>query len=109
MRKLLVHELHQNGTLDKRQAISFDSWSAKAEAYYYQEHQKMMAQEACKYEVAPTWETRPKKEEERAGAAETWHHTVPEGTSQRETARAERARGLSNHRESSVRFCPPKQ
>lgn len=39
----------------------------------------MMAQEACKYEVAPTCETaKPEEEERRAGAAETWHHAVPE-------------------------------
>ncbi|KAL0616746.1 NANOG neighbor homeobox [Plecturocebus cupreus] len=66
VRKLLVHKFQQeNETLHKVKAVSFDFRFAKAEAYYYQQYQEMMMEEAWKYNMVPKWEIKIEEEEKR--------------------------------------------
>ncbi|XP_014641327.1 PREDICTED: putative uncharacterized protein ZNRD1-AS1 [Ceratotherium simum simum] len=103
VRKLLAQKFQkENETLHKLKAVSFDFRFARAEAYYYQRHQEMMLEEAWKY-VVPKWETKldEKRPQSETTDAKKWDYLVPErelNQIEKHIYRAERARGLKDHK-----------
>nr|XP_044605552.1 putative uncharacterized protein ZNRD1-AS1 isoform X2 [Equus asinus]XP_044605559.1 putative uncharacterized protein ZNRD1-AS1 isoform X2 [Equus asinus] len=105
VRKLLAQKFQkENETLHKLKAMSFDFRFARAEAYYYQRYQEMMLENPWKYNMIPKWEI--KKEEKRPQSKKTkdakkWDSVVPErelNQIEKHIHRAERARGLRDHK-----------
>ncbi|XP_057164610.1 uncharacterized protein LOC113252015 [Ursus arctos] len=105
VRKFLLQKSQQeNETLHQLKAMSFDFRFAKAEAYYYQRHQEMMLGEAWRYTMVPRWEIKIERERpqsEKTGDAKKWDYLVPERELdhiEKHIYRAERARGLRDHK-----------
>ncbi|XP_006144035.1 golgin subfamily A member 6-like protein 22 [Tupaia chinensis] len=107
VRKLLVQRFQQeNKTLHKLKAMSFDFWFAKVEAHYYRQYQEMIKEEAWRYKMVPKWEIKVEEQEERAHGEESevakkWDYLVSErelNHIEKHIHRAERARGLRDHK-----------
>ncbi|XP_059121770.1 uncharacterized protein LOC131913244 [Peromyscus eremicus] len=104
-RKLLVQELQQESeTIDKLKTMSFDLRFAKADSYYYQQHQEMI-KEAWNYIPDSEWNINP--EEEKKSRRKTpdnekkWDYLVSEreiNHIEKHILRAERARGLRDNK-----------
>uniref|UniRef100_A0A671F0Q8 Uncharacterized protein n=3 Tax=Rhinolophus ferrumequinum TaxID=59479 RepID=A0A671F0Q8_RHIFE len=101
VRQLSAQKFQQeNETVHKLKTMSFDFWIAKADEYYYQQHQKMMQEKAWKYKVAPKWAITTKEERphsEKREDAKKWDYLVSEGELnqiKKHIHRTEQARGL---------------
>ncbi|MBZ3882957.1 putative uncharacterized protein ZNRD1-AS1, partial [Sciurus carolinensis] len=107
VRKLLVQEFQQeNEELEKLKATSFDFQFARAEEYYYQQYQEMLMEEAWDYKMVPKLEMKMEEEEEKSQSeksedAKAWGYLVSErelNHIEKHIHRAERARGLRDHK-----------
>jgi len=105
VRKFLLQKSQQeNETLHQLKAVSFDFRFAEAETYYYRRHQEMMLGEAWRYLMVPRREIKIERERpqrEKTGDAKRWDYLVPErelGHIEKHIYRAERARGLRDHK-----------
>ncbi|VCX10536.1 unnamed protein product [Gulo gulo] len=84
--------------------MSFDFQFAKAEEYYYRRHQDTTLGEAWRYTMAPGWEIkieRQRPQSDKTGDAKKWDYLVSERELdhiEKHIYRAERARGLRDHK-----------
>ncbi|XP_051048080.1 uncharacterized protein LOC127227789 [Phodopus roborovskii] len=105
VRKLLVQEFQQESeTVDKLKTMSFDFRFAKADSYYYQQHQEMI-KEAWNHIPDPEWDIAPEKEKKSKNKipdnAKKWDYLVSEREMnhiEKHIHRAERARGLRDQK-----------
>ncbi|XP_013358515.1 PREDICTED: putative uncharacterized protein ZNRD1-AS1 homolog [Chinchilla lanigera] len=105
VRKLLAQQFQkEHEALDKFKAMSFDFWFAKAKEYYYQRHQEMMKEAQNK--TVPEREIKVEEDEKRSQSkksedAKKWGYLVSErelNHIEKHIQRAERARGLRDHK-----------
>lgn len=105
MRKLLTQEFqHENETLNKLKAVSFDFQFAKAEAYYYQRYREMLMEKALYQEVVPEREIRieedKKSQSKNSEGAKKWNYLVSERELkhiEKHIHKAAQARSLRDH------------
>ncbi|KFO29638.1 hypothetical protein H920_08960 [Fukomys damarensis] len=105
VRKLLAQASQkENETLDKFKAMSFDFWFAKAEAYYHQQHQEITMEGAQNDKTVPEQEIKiveKRSQREKSEDANKWDYLVSErelNHIEKHIHRAERARGLRDHK-----------
>ncbi|XP_037352085.1 uncharacterized protein LOC119233651 isoform X1 [Talpa occidentalis] len=103
-RKLLAKKFQQeNETLDKLKAMSFDLRFAKAVTYYSQRHRERLPSQEWEPSAAAKWETEAEegKPPRASSRDKPRHDLVPERELEqirKHVHRAERARGLRDHR-----------